>query len=143
MTLPWGVAALFGKGEATRTGRYSLNDSDMVYFDTLMNPKTVSSKIFDFGAFDSKVEPDWEYNQDRVRIDYYNLDVETVNNKAFGIKGGQKGNVHLFVAVNLKSWAAPYNREFLDSYDQNFEVYRSGIAENGGYEFLKDAFGLS
>ena len=143
MILPWGVAALFGKGQATFNDSYSTNDGDVVDFDTLMNPKTVSSKIFDFDAFDSKLEPDWEYNQDRVRIDYYNLDVETVNNKAFGIKGGQKGNVHLFVAVNLKSWAAPYKREFLDSYDQNFEAYRSGIAENGGYEVLKEAFGLA
>ena len=65
MILPWGVAALFGKGEATRTGTYATNDGDVVYFDTLMNPKTPSSKIFDFDAFDSKLEPDWEYNQDK------------------------------------------------------------------------------
>jgi hypothetical protein len=133
------VAELFGNMYGNNS------DGDTVGYDGFgLKLNTLSSKIFDPVAWYGKEKPDWNYNSGNVDISYFKLDAKTVDNAAFGVKGGQAVNLGIFVASNSKSGAAPILSSYLDSYDANYDVYRQAISDPvlGGYAYIKDAFGI-
>ena len=145
--LPADVTALFGNKNGSHTD--GLTVASLVPGSS----RSVSPRVFKDDAFYTRsgvrVEPRFVYNAAHVgiQIQGYRLRVETVSNRSFGIAGGQKGFVNLFVASNKKSLAGPKTNAILDAYDNNFTYYRDAIANqsNGsgyGYPFLKEAFDL-
>lgn len=65
----------------------------------------------------------------------------TVENKIFGIQGGQKGNVEIIQLNNSSSFAMPLGPETLDEYNQNYTNAREAFS-NEGYKYLFPALGL-
>ena len=136
-TLPSDVSGLFGNSDGRN------QDQDLIIFpDGGFNIKVPSNKIFDPSAWNNKT-PAWSTTNGDVDISYFKLNVNTVENKAFGIKAGQSGTVNLFVARNKNSGPGPFKSQYLDSYDNNFDVYRTAISSGGAYPFIKEAFGLA
>ncbi len=135
--LPTDVAALFGNSD----GRH--NDGKVIEGPLpWQGDKIISPKIFSPDAWIDE-SADWSYTQGDVDISYYKLDVRTMANDDFGIKPNQRGTVNLFVASNRDSFAGPVMPEYLNAYDENFDVYRKAIGSKGGFDFIKDAFNLS
>ena len=142
--IPMDLAMLFGIEGSYSNNKYDSDNDDVIDFEGLGRGFGVPTKqVFHEKAWDGIEEPVWDWDDGKVRIDYFDLDVTTVENPAFGIEGGQKGKLHLFVAAHMDAWAAPLMPSFLDAYDENFTVYRDAIANQGGYEHIKDAFGLA
>jgi hypothetical protein len=135
--LPTDVAALFGNSD----GR---NNDGKVIEGPLpwQGDKIISPQIFSPSAWIGE-SADWSYSQGDVDISYYQLNVRTMANDDFGIKPNQRGKVNLFVASNKDSFAGPIMPQYLDAYDENFDVYRKAIGSQGGFNFIKDAFNLS
>jgi hypothetical protein len=141
--IPVDLALLFGIEGSYSNNKYDSNNDDVIDFESLGNFGVPTKKVFQHNAWSGVSRPDWEFDDGKVRVDYFELDVTTVDNDAFGIAGGQQGKLHLFVAVHMDAWAAPLKPSHLNSYDENFTVYRDAIANQGGYEHIKDAFGLA
>jgi len=136
-TLPSDVASLFGNSNGLN------NDGDIINFpDFGFNIKVPSNKIFDANAWLNE-RADWSTTSGNIDISVYKLNVTTVANKAYGIKPGQTGTVNLFVARNKFSGPAPFQPAYLDSYDQNFDVFRNAISTGGAYPYIKEALGLT
>lgn len=139
--LPSEVPLLFGqsKGDGSLDG------------DRVINPLSApglpiyvpSPKVFDPAAWYGKDKPDWSYSKDNIDLSYFKLPVTTVANNTFGVKAGQSGTLHIFNATNRESFAAPLTYGYLNEYDQNYNVIRDAIANQGGFDKLKDALGLS
>jgi hypothetical protein len=104
---------------------------------------TPSAKVFEEAAWYGKSAPDWSYSKGSVNLSYHNLDVKTVDNKTFGVKGGQAGKLHIFSAINRDSFAAPLYFGQLDEYAENYDVIREGIANQGGFAYLQAALGMA
>lgn len=136
-TLPSDVTGLFGNTDGLN------NDQDLITFpDGGFNIQVPSNKIFDPSAWNNQA-PLWSTKQGDIDISYFKLNVTTVANKAFGIKAGQSGIVNLFVANNRNSGPGPVKPHILNSYDNNFDIYRAAISSGGAYPFIKEAFGLA
>lgn len=137
--VPGDIAKLFGN--VTGTGG---KDGSSVPFDgiPLLNPLVPSAKVFDITAWYGE-KPDWTYAKDSIEMAYYDLNVKTVDNSAFGVKGGQSGRVQIFTTNNKDSFAAPIKPSILDEYAENFTVVRDAIVTQGGFRYLQDALGLA
>ena len=136
--VPGDVAKLFGNYNASGG-----NDGSTIAFDGIpvFRPLVPSPKVFDISAWQGET-PEWTYAKGNLDLAYYDLDVKTVDNPAFGVKGGQSGRVQIFVANNKGSFAAPTSPAVLGEYANNFNVVRDAIANQGGFAFMSDALGL-
>ncbi|MEB3319731.1 MAG: ELWxxDGT repeat protein [Cyanobium sp.] len=101
-----------------------------------------SPHIFREEAWRGELEPDWQFQRDKIDIRYFDLNVTTVTNRQFGIIGGQRGRLRLFVSSNADSFASPLTRSMLKQYDLNYKFARQAIAGFGGAEFMLDALGV-
>jgi len=131
------VANLFG----SMTGPNK--DGPLVTFDAIGGFKVPvpSAKIFDNSAWLGE-KPEWSYSKGSIQISYFDLNVTTVDNPSFGIKGGQKGRVQLFAGNNKESNAAPLSAAILAEYAENYDVYRDAFVNQGGLKPLQSALGL-
>jgi len=137
--LPADVTKLFGNSN----GRHS---------DGLIIPgpaglgNSPSSRIFKDDAFfrrgNDQVFPSFRYNHDdgNFSVAGYRLNVETVENRIFGITGGQEGVLNVFVASNKASAAAPTSGSVLNAYADNFNFYRDAVTTGSNFNYFKDAF---
>ena len=106
---------------------------------------TVYSYIFDGNVWDdpSQNAPAWEYEvSEDFDIAYYQMDVTTVENVAWGIKAGSKGTVNAFTTYNTNSAAGPSKANAWDQYEKNHDSITNGILNEGGYEYLLKALGV-
>ena len=135
--VPRDVAKLFGNATGTR------NDPSSVPFDGIpvFQPQVPNAKVFDITAWYGE-KPDWTYSKGNIEMSYYDLNVQTVDNAAFGVKGGQQGRLHLFITNNKASFAAPVTPSILDEYALNYQVSRDAMANQGGFPHLQEALGL-
>jgi len=107
-----------------------------------------SSRIFKDDAFfrrgNDQVFPTFRYNHydGNFSVAGYKLNVETVENRIFGIKGGQEGVLNVFVASNKASAAAPTSVSVLNAYADNFNFYRDAVTTGSNFNYFKDAFNL-
>jgi len=139
--LPADVAKLFGNSN----GRHS---------DGLVIPgpaglgNSPSSRIFKDDAFfkrgTDRVTPNFQYSHSDgdFEVAGYKLNVETVENRIFGIKPGQEGVLNLFVASNKASAAAPTSVSVLDAYANNFTYYRDAVTTGHSLDYFNDAFDI-
>jgi hypothetical protein len=75
-------------------------------------------------------------------IQSYDFSVTTVDNPAFGIRGGQQGTFRVISTTNNQSQPAPFLPNILDEYDQNYNFARDAIATKG-WSYFSDALGLT
>jgi len=136
--VPGDIAKLFGN-----YGSNGGKDGSTIAFDGIpvLRPLVPSSKVFDISAWQGET-PEWTYSKGNLDLAYYDLNVKTVDNPAFGVKGGQSGRVQIFTANNKGSFAAPLTPGMLQEYANNFNVLRDAIANQGGFSFMSDALGL-
>jgi hypothetical protein len=132
------VANLFG----SMTGPNQ--DGPLVTFDGIggFQVPVPSARIFDHAAWFGE-QPEWTYSKGGSEIAYYDLNVTTVDNPTFGIKGGQTGRVQLFASNNKDSNAAPVSAAILDEYSENYTLFRDAILNQGGLQPLQSALGLA
>ena len=81
------------------------------------------------------------FNTYSTYLRYYTIDVETVDNNAFGVKGGQQGTVDVYVTRNSSSAPAPYESSNLEAYADNYDVFREAV-NKGGFDYLTESFGV-
>lgn len=136
--VPSDVANLFG----SMTGPNQ--DGPLVTFDGIggFQVPVPSARIFDHVAWFGE-QPEWTYSKGGSEIAYYDLNVTTVDNPTFGIKGGQSGRVQLFASNNKDSNAAPVSAAILDEYSENYTLFRDAILNQGGLQPLQSALGLA
>ena len=132
------VANLFGSMSGPN------KDGALVNFDGIGGFKVPvpSAKIFDNAAWQGET-PVWTYTKGGTQLSYFDLNVTTVANPTFGIKGGQKGRLQLFASNNKDSNAAPLSQAILSEYAENYNVFRDAIVNQGGWGPLQSALGLS
>ena len=128
------VAALFGNSDGKG------DDGSVVTNTTMGNQLTPSPQVFALDAWNG-VDPLWTYNSGTIDIALYRLSVETVDNKAFGVKEGQAGTVDVYVSRNSSSAPAPYQASNLKAYAQNYDVFRKAV-RTGGFNYLSESFGV-
>lgn len=135
------VAKLFGQSK----GDGSLDGDTITRADILGLPviNVPSIKMFDEAAWYGRGGPDWSYSKGSIDLSYHKLDVTTVENRTFGLKAGQSGQLHVFTAFNVDSAAAPFNFGTISEYDENYNVIRDAITSHGGLPYLYAALGLS
>ena len=139
------LAGLFGAD-----GGFDQQDGDLVEFcaKPLGCRDVVTSQVFDSSAWDGVTSPSWEYTIDNlvwaegIFVRYFELDVVTVDNAAFGVQGGQPGKVRIFYSNNSESKASPMSLDQYDQYERNFDAYREIIQKDKPYAAFEDAFGL-
>ena len=131
------VASLFGNSDGNNS------DGEIIEPNFFGVPLNVpSSKIFDSDAWIGVDEPTWSFSKDNFKIDHFSLEVTTVDNKSFDIKGGQSGVVDIYLASNTDGFAAPIKSSHLAAYADNYSFYRQAISEGGGFEHLIKSFGV-
>lgn len=135
--VPRDVALLFGNSDGSRQDASSLPFQSIPVF----RPMVPSPKVFDITAWYGET-PEWTYAKNSLEMSYYDLAVQTVDNPAFGVRGGQHGRLHLMITNNKSSFAAPVTPAILDQYAQNYSISRDAISTQGGYRFLEEALGL-
>lgn len=137
--LPADLAQLFGRTvKEAVAAPGSLVDGP---FPGLLN-KMPSPKIFAETAWRGEIAPEWEFERGNLQIRYFDLDVQTVTNRQFGIVGGQRGRVRLFTSNNAESFAAPVQQSILNEYNLNYVLGRRAIGQEGGAAHLLDALGV-
>ena len=137
--LPADLAQLFGRTvKEAVAAPGSLVDGP---FPGLQN-KMPSPQIFAESAWRGESAPEWEFQRGNLQIRYFDLDVTTVANRQFGIVGGQSGRVRLFTSNNTKSFAAPVQQSVLNEYNQNYDLGRRAISQEGGAAHLLEALGV-
>jgi len=75
------------------------------------------------------------------QLSSYDLEVVTVENKIYGIQGGQKGNVEIIQLNNSSSIEMPIRPETLAEYNQNYNFTREAFSSED-YKYLFPALGL-
>lgn len=101
--------------------------------------------VFDGGVWDdsSQNAPVWQYQvSDDFGIAYYQFDVTTVDNPAWGIEAGHSGTINAFTTYNTNSAAGPTSNNAWSEYEKNYDLITEGVLDHGGYRHLLKAFGL-
>ena len=135
--LPSEVTNLFG--QSAGDGSIDGDSITMVRFPFVKVP---SAHLFNESAWYGRSAPDWSFKKGSISISYNKLDVTTVENKSFGVKPGQRGQLHVFSAINTESQPLPFKLNVLGEYEKNYDVIREAIAGGGGFPYLQDALGL-
>jgi hypothetical protein len=137
--LPADLAQLFGRtaGEAAAPAGSLVDGPFPTPHDRMPSPQ-----IFAERAWRGESEPEWQFLRGSLEIRYFDLDVTTVRNRQFGITGGQSGRVRIFASNNTKSFAAPVQQSILNEYNQNYDLGRRAISQEGGAAHLLDALGV-
>ena len=105
--------------------------------------RRMATTIFDPSAFVGE-SPDWQSSTTRdTLINYWSLDVETVDNATMGIEGGYKGEIKVFENITPGSSSAPYTKDILSGYENVFDITQEAYLSGGGWPHLKDALGLA
>jgi len=142
------VAMLFGYATTyidPITGKKT-NPAEISVFDPLTgaggNVPIPTPTIFNPNAWHGEA-PVWSKTTDNGtwQLSSYNLEVVTVENKIYGIQGGQKGNVEVIQLNNSSSFAGPISPEILTEYNQNYTFAREAFSSEG-YKYLFPALGL-
>ena len=128
------VANLFGNNNQSSQ---NCQTKELVEGDGL-TLTTVKPTIFRENAWDNISAPAWNYqtNDSSSTIDYYRLDVETINNACFGIKAGQKGELNIFNNINTNSDTAPSSPSIFNEYGDLYNTLIDGISGAGAQHVL-------
>jgi len=143
--LPSDVGALFGNKSGNHNDGLNVVGPEGAGYSA--SPKIFKEEAF-FGTGNQMVRPKFNIGIPFKGLEFkgFQLNVETVSNQSYGIIGGQRGKLNLFVASNTNSEAGPISPGVLNAYDDNFAYYRDTIANglNGRvFGFIKDAFDLA
>lgn len=133
-SIPIPTSALFPSDFTTLFGKdnYEKNSaSDKIHKHTESGLWTLSSKIFTTESLtNSKLVPKFEWSQDGgdIKIQYYEIEVETVKNDIYGIEAGVKGTLKIYLSLNPSSDAIPYAEAIHQDYFDNYASWRSAIS---------------
>ena len=133
-SIPIPTSALFPSDFTTLFGKdnYEKNSaSDKIHKHTESGLWTLSSKIFTTESLtNSKLVPKFEWSQDGgdIKIQYYEIEVETVKNDIYGIEAGVKGTLKIYLSLNPSSDAIPYAEAIHQDYFDNYDSWRSAIS---------------
>jgi hypothetical protein len=139
-TVPVDVAKLFGfDGSGNQTTNGLVNAGVLPFKQLVPSPW-----VFNANAASSVSDQGLSYSADNgsFTIQSYDFSVTTVDNPAFGIRGGQQGTFRVISTNNSQSAPAPFSRNILDEYDQNYNFARDAIATDG-WSYLSDTLGLA
>lgn len=98
--------------------------------------------IFQKDAWLGKKEADWSYTSGDTIIEFFKLDVETIDNPYWNIKKGQKGEVNVFTTTNKNTVPGPLKDDAFDIYESIYKATREGILNQGGYISLLGALNI-
>lgn len=106
------------------------------------SPLAAYPAIFDQSAWQSE-KPVWSYVDSATNtvIDYYQLDVQTINNPLFGVEANKTGVLNVFSTYNTGSGPGPYFANAFDIYENIYNATRTGIISNGGYIHVLESLG--
>ena len=124
--LPSDLAALFGMDNDKRT---SLSNKNQIHPDSGL--WTLSPNIFTSESLiQSDLKTKWHYDQPGgdIKLQYYELKVETIQNDAFGIEAGVQGTLKIFLSLNPSSDAIPYKKDIHQDYFDNYDSWRTAIS---------------
>jgi hypothetical protein len=139
--VPGDIAKLFGfDGSGNRTTN-GLIDPGLVPGLKQLVP---TPWVFNANTASSMSAQGFSYSADNgsFTIQSYDFSVTTVDNPAFGIRGGQQGTFRVISTTNNQSQPAPFLPNILDEYDQNYNFARDAIATKG-WSYFSDALGLT
>ena len=124
--LPSDLAALFGLDKDPRSK--SVNGVQIHPESGLW---TLSPQVFTSNSLtNSDLTPIWNWKQGNggdIQFVHYTIDVETVANDAYGIEGGVKGALNVYLSMNPSSDAIPYKKEIHQDYIDNYNSWRTAI----------------
>ena len=137
--VPGDVAKLFGVEGSTkiRLNQGYQGDSDFLDGDFFQRPKV---QIFDLVTAWSDAEPSFSqgfsyvplsgdpgerYDDNQIVI--YELDVETVDNELFGVRGGQKGRVNLVYSTNEHAMNMTTDFDVFNSLQASYDNIRDKV----------------
>ena len=146
--VPVDFAKLFGR-DGSRKGNSLIQDFSLSLSGDnspdAASIAAVSPYVFDGSVWDDSTQnsPVWSYQiSEDFGIAYYQFDVTTVDNPAWGIEGGHKGTFNAFTSYNKKSGAGPTSQNAWSEYQKNYDLINEGMLNHGGYHHLLKAFGL-
>lgn len=99
---------------------------------------SIEPTIFNTNAWENTSAPNWNYQEDGYssKINYYRLDVETLDNECFGIQGGQKGELNIFNNINPDSDTAPSSPSIFNEYEDLYNTLINGVSSTGAQHVL-------
>ena len=83
---------------------------------------------------------EWEFQSGDLRLQFFDLDVVTVENIELGITGGQAGRLRVFAVNNQDATIFP--SALYSNYHDNYNLLRAAIADESGGLHLLSALGL-
>ena len=103
---------------------------------------TVSPHVFNRDAL--KIDNEWSYvdKDNDTYLRYYTIDVETVDNKAFGIKEGSKGVLNVFMNVTTKSDAAPFEKRIFNLYENLYKTTSNQLSKSDIHDHILGSLGI-
>ena len=136
------VALLFGLGVGGNSGGGGASSPPGTPVDgpfPVLSDQMPSPQIFAPQAwFNERVV--WEFQSGDLRLQFFDLEVVTVENAALGITGGQGGRVRIFAVNNEDATILPLGP--YSNYHDNFELLRAAIADEAGGMHVLSALGL-
>jgi hypothetical protein len=139
-TVPEDIAKLFGlDGSGNKTTDGLINAGVLPFKQPVPTPW-----VFNANASSPMSDQGLSYSADNgsFTIQSYDFAVTTVDNTAFGIRGGQQGVFRVISTNNSQSAPAPFFPGILDEYDQNYNFARDAIATDG-WSYFSETLGLT
>ena len=128
--IPEDLAALFGLDDYER----KTGSTGEVYQNRESELWSLPPQIFGTDSLTGEnLEPVWKYDasisdpSNDIQLRYWEVDVETKENKDYGIPGGIEGSVRIFSSLNPSSDAIPYMESIHEDYKDNFNTWREAI----------------
>ena len=104
--IPGDIARLFGGSKLSSESDLAKSNLDKFPVIESFSFDTISAHIFEKAAWDNVTEQ-WATPEDPFRLRHFALQVETVNNLAFGIKAGDKGELLIFISEHTEASIVP------------------------------------
>jgi hypothetical protein len=138
-SVPGDIAKLFGFDGSGNKSTDGLINAGVLPF----NQPVPTPWVFNANTASSMSDKGLSYSADNgsFTIQSYDFTVTTVDNSAFGIRGGQQGTFRVISTNNSQSAPAPFFPGILDEYDQNYNFARDAIATDG-WSYFSDTLGL-
>ena len=132
------IKDLFGMNDSPATKR---KGGGMDFIDA--DIKTVSPHIFHSDAL-KVIDNEWSYmdKDNDAYLRHFKLDVETVENKAFGIAEGSKGELNIFMNVAKKSSAAPFDKTIFNLYEKLYETTSKELSKGDIHDNILASLGI-
>ena len=126
--IPGDIARLFGGSKLSSESDLANSNLDKFPVTESFSFDTISAHIFEKAAWDNVTEQ-WATPEDPFRLRHFALQVETVNNLAFGIKAGDKGELLIFISEHTEASIVPMGDDDFLKYKDIYTKTRGMMKE--------------